>query len=136
MRLIPSVQLPGGIFSAYNPGMDRVTLPPELEQFAAEAIGSGRFRDRSALLVAGVDLLQRQEQKRIALPESTGCGVFLPLDTDVAATTPDELTALARRMNATPRKCLQFKTPAEVLQAFVTASATPTIVQGTVSRFG
>jgi IS30 family transposase len=45
---------------------------------------------------------------------------FLPLDTDVAATTPDELTALARRMNATPRKCLQLKTPAEVLQAFVT----------------
>ena len=60
---------------------------------------------------------------------------FLPLDTDVAATTPDELTALARRMNAT-RKCLQFKTPAEVLHAFVTASATPTIVEGTVSRFG
>jgi hypothetical protein len=54
----------------------------------------------------------------------------------LAATTPDELTALARRMNATPRKCLQFKTPAEVLQAFVTASATPTIVEGTVSRFG
>jgi hypothetical protein len=49
-----------------------------------------------------------------------------------AATTPDELTALARRMNATPRKCLQFKTPAEVLQAFVTAPA----VEGTVSRFG
>jgi IS30 family transposase len=70
--------------------------------------------------------------------ENTNCRLqrFLPLDTDLAATTPDEPTALAHRVNATPRKYLQFKTPAKVLQAFVTASATPTIVEGTASRFG
>jgi IS30 family transposase len=61
---------------------------------------------------------------------------FLTLDSDLAARTLEEVTALAHRMNAMPRKSLQFKTPAEVLQVFVTASATPTIVEGTVSRFG
>jgi IS30 family transposase len=61
---------------------------------------------------------------------------FLPLDTDLAARTHEELAALAHRMNATPRKCLQFRTPAEVLHAFVTASAPSTIIGGTVSHLG
>lgn len=45
---------------------------------------------------------------------------FLPLDTDIAKTTAEELSALAHQMNATPRKCLNYKTPAEVFQEFVT----------------
>ncbi len=47
--------------------MDDVTLPPELERFAEEAVAAGRFRDVSAVVAAGVSLLQRQEQARAEL---------------------------------------------------------------------
>jgi putative addiction module CopG family antidote len=42
--------------------MDDVTLPPELERFAEEAVAAGRFRDLSAVVAAGANLLRRQEQ--------------------------------------------------------------------------
>ncbi len=38
----------------------------------------------------------------------------LPRKTDLAALKPAQIIALARRYNHTPRKCLDFKTPAEV----------------------
>ncbi len=38
----------------------------------------------------------------------------LPRKTDLASITPAQLTLLARRYNHTPRKCLDFQTPAEV----------------------
>ena len=41
--------------------MDNVTLPPELERFAAEAVAAGRYRDVSEVVRAGVSLLQRAE---------------------------------------------------------------------------
>jgi putative addiction module CopG family antidote len=44
--------------------MDNVTLPPDLERFAAEAVAAGRYRDVSAVVAAGVSLLQRREQAR------------------------------------------------------------------------
>ena len=44
--------------------MDGVTLPPELEQFAAEAVASGRFRDVDEIVRTGVDLLRRRETAR------------------------------------------------------------------------
>ena len=44
--------------------MDSVTLPPELEQFAAEAVAAGRFRDVSEVVAAGVGLLRRTETQR------------------------------------------------------------------------
>ena len=47
--------------------MDDVTLPPELERFAEEAVAAGRFRDVSAAVAADVSLLQRQEQARTEL---------------------------------------------------------------------
>ena len=47
--------------------MDHVTLPPELERFAAEAVAAGRYRDVSEVVAAGVSLLQRQEQARAEL---------------------------------------------------------------------
>jgi antitoxin ParD1/3/4 len=47
--------------------MDAVTLPPELKRFAEEAVAAGRFRDVSAVVAAGVSLLQRQEQARAEL---------------------------------------------------------------------
>ena len=46
--------------------MDAVSLPPKLERFAADAVASGRYRDMSAVLAAGVRLLQRQEEARAA----------------------------------------------------------------------
>ncbi len=47
--------------------MDDVFLPPELEQFATEAVASGRYRDRADLVAAGVSLLRRQEVARVEL---------------------------------------------------------------------
>ena len=47
--------------------MGNVTLPPELERFASEAVATGRYRDVSAVVAAGVSLLQRQEQARAEL---------------------------------------------------------------------
>ena len=59
--------LSGGIQSAYDVDMDAVTLPPELERFAAEAIAAGRYRDVADVVAAGVSLLRRQEQARAGL---------------------------------------------------------------------
>jgi antitoxin ParD1/3/4 len=47
--------------------MESVTLPPELERFATEAVSAGRYRDVSEVVVAGVRLLQRHEQARAEL---------------------------------------------------------------------
>lgn len=47
--------------------MDSITLAPELERFAAEAVASGRYRDMSAVVAAGINLLQRTEAARAAL---------------------------------------------------------------------
>ena len=39
---------------------------------------------------------------------------FLPRDTNINEVTPFELQAIALRLNHTPRKCLEFRTPHEV----------------------
>ena len=44
--------------------MNAVSLPPELEQFAAEAVATGRYRDTADVMRAAVDLLKRQELAR------------------------------------------------------------------------
>ena len=43
--------------------MDTVTLPPELERFANEAVAAGRYRDLADVVTAGMSLLQRQERR-------------------------------------------------------------------------
>lgn len=48
-------------------GMDGITLTPDLERFAVEAVASGRYRDLSEVVAAGVSLLQRTEVARAAL---------------------------------------------------------------------
>lgn len=48
-------------------GMDDVTLPPELERFAVEAVAAGRYRDVSEVVRAGVDLLRQRDAARAAL---------------------------------------------------------------------
>ena len=50
--------------------MDTVTLPPDLERFAAEAVAAGRYRDLSEVIAAGLSLLQRREQAREAFNAS------------------------------------------------------------------
>jgi IS30 family transposase len=42
---------------------------------------------------------------------------FLPLDADISDRSTADLRALAAKMNATPRKCLGFMTPAEAFAA-------------------
>jgi putative addiction module CopG family antidote len=44
--------------------MNHVTLPLDLERFAAEAVAAGRYRDVADVVAAGVSLLQRQERAR------------------------------------------------------------------------
>ena len=44
--------------------MGTVTLPAELERFAAEAVASGRYRDVADVVAAGLNLLQRAEAAR------------------------------------------------------------------------
>lgn len=47
--------------------MPDISLPPDLERFAAEAVASGRFHDVSDVVRRGVELLQQQEHARTAL---------------------------------------------------------------------
>lgn len=46
--------------------MNAVTLPPDLEHFADEAVAQGHSRDVADVVAAGVSLLKRQEQARAA----------------------------------------------------------------------
>jgi putative addiction module CopG family antidote len=39
--------------------MDDITLTPDLERFAAEAVAAGRYRDMSAVVQAGLSLLKQ-----------------------------------------------------------------------------
>ena len=47
--------------------IEDVTLPPELEQFAAEAVAAGRYRDTAEVVRAGVDLLRQWDAMRAEL---------------------------------------------------------------------
>ncbi|MDR7155742.1 IS30 family transposase [Sphingobium xenophagum] len=40
---------------------------------------------------------------------------FLPLDTDIALVSDNELQKMVERLNNTPCKCLDYRTPQEVL---------------------
>lgn len=46
--------------------MTTITLTPEQEQFAADAVAQGRYRDVGDVVQAGVSLLQRAEAERAA----------------------------------------------------------------------
>ena len=59
--------LSGCPLAPYNSLMADVTLPPDLERFATEAVAAGRYRDVSDVIAAGVSLLRRQEQARADL---------------------------------------------------------------------
>lgn len=50
----------------YVRGMDSVTLPPDLEQFATEAVAAGRYRDVREVVATGVGLVRRLEAERAA----------------------------------------------------------------------
>lgn len=50
--------------------MDTVVLPSDLEQFVAEAVAAGEFRDPAAVVSAGIRLLQEQHAARTAFVRS------------------------------------------------------------------
>ena len=50
--------------------MNTVTLPPDLERFADDAVAKGRFRDVAEVVRAGMSLLQRAEAERAAFVAS------------------------------------------------------------------
>jgi putative addiction module CopG family antidote len=48
-------------------GMDGISLPPELERFAADEVAAGRYRDTAEVVRAGVNLLKQRSQARAEL---------------------------------------------------------------------
>ncbi len=92
-------QLPAGATLAYVEGMDGMTLPPELERFAADAVAAGRYRDVSEVVAAGVSLLQRQEQARAALLASVVAAAE-EADRDGYLTGNDMLAAVEARLSS------------------------------------
>ena len=46
--------------------MEGVTLPPDLEQFVADAVAAGDFRDPTDVFAAGIRLLREQRAARAA----------------------------------------------------------------------
>ena len=83
--------------------MYSVTLPPDLEQFATEAVATGRFRDVSEVVAAGIGLLRRQDAARAELlasiiaAEQEGDRLgYLPLEA-VEREMEDLITRAARR---------------------------------------
>ena len=44
--------------------MENLVLPADLEQFAAEAVGSGQYRDTIDLVRTGLDLVRRRDKAR------------------------------------------------------------------------
>jgi antitoxin ParD1/3/4 len=50
--------------------MDGIILPPDLEQFVAEAVATGDYRDPADVVAAGVRLLREQRAARAAFLRS------------------------------------------------------------------
>jgi putative addiction module CopG family antidote len=50
--------------------MESLTLPPDLEHFAAEAVASGRYRDLADVVRAGLALLRDSEAELAAFVAS------------------------------------------------------------------
>lgn len=50
--------------------MNAITLPPDLERFADEAVAAGRYRDHAEVVGAAVSLLQQLERQRAELQGS------------------------------------------------------------------
>ena len=72
-------------------GMNAVTLPPDLERFADEAVAAGRFSDVADVVRAGLSLLQRVEARRAVLEASLDAAIaegeqngFLTLEESMA----------------------------------------------------
>lgn len=50
--------------------MDDVSLPPDLDRFAEEAVAAGRYRDKAELVRAGIELIRKLESERAAFIRS------------------------------------------------------------------
>lgn len=85
--------------------MTTVTLTPEQERFAAEAVAQGLFRDLNEVVRAGIDLVRRAQAERAAFIASLEAAEaegerdgFLDAE-DVHA----EISAMIEEMARTPR---------------------------------
>ncbi len=83
--------------------MATVTLKPDQERFAAEAVAGGRFRDVDGVVEASLTLLQRAEAERAAFVASleaaeaeSACGGFV-----AAADIHREMSAFIEEMGRT-----------------------------------
>lgn len=47
--------------------MNAILIPPELEQYAAEAVAAGHYRDMADVVRAGIEMLLRRDQARAEL---------------------------------------------------------------------
>ncbi len=61
---------------------------------------------------------------------------FLPPDTDPTGLTPEMLVQICHRINNTPRKCLGFRTPHEVLTSHLKQAKSSAPIKRTPSHFG
>lgn len=68
---VGAFDLNSGFFAAIDAviifcGMTTVTLTPEQDRFATEAVAQGRFRDVNEVVKASLDLLRDAETERVA----------------------------------------------------------------------
>lgn len=54
----------------YRIGVATITLPPDLESFASDAVADGRYRDPAEVVAAALRLSQRVERERDAFLRS------------------------------------------------------------------
>jgi putative addiction module CopG family antidote len=78
--------------------MDPVTLPPDLQRFAEEAVAAGRFRSLSEVAAAGVALLRQHEvEQAVAAFEASLEAARAEADRD-GWVTLEEMSAEMRRI--------------------------------------
>lgn len=81
----------------YRKPMDGMTLPPELERFAADLVADGRYRNMSEVAAAGVSLLQLHEKARSELLASV-LAAEVEADRDGYFTADDMMTRVEARL--------------------------------------
>ena len=99
-------------------GIDRHlnVLPPSLRQSITFDRGTDFSTLRNRLGVTSYFCLPSAPWQKGGVENCNGrIRRFLPSDTDIALLSDREIQAVADRLNSTPRKCLGYRTPHEVL---------------------
>ena len=93
-------------------------LPPQLRRTLSQDNGT-EFADHHTLRITlGINIFfcnPHSPCQKGGIENANGrAHRFLPRKADLRGYTPTQIDAIARRCNATPRKCLGFQTPAEL----------------------